>query len=291
MRVLLAALAALVMLAATGCNLSLDLGQYPYSGQRDAALTDAAADTTVDTDERDVSTPTDTGDSSDVVDAGDVRDVRKPSGKPYLIFTELMPDSSAPEGENIEYGEYIEVKNVGTAPADPRRIIIQLSGSERRIQVDPFPSGDVEREIFNGLELIEPGDYFVFIRQDAPVYNLTAALDDGTYYEYGRWFEAVPLSNSSRRLQLSYRPSEFQLIAHDAVEWASQSLIDPAGNSNATLDTQENIAWGVHPDFEGAGTNDDPANWCYHVDLLPESDVKASPGGPTPANCTREKEE
>jgi hypothetical protein len=278
------------MLVAGGCNLNLDLDEHPYR-DRDSALIADATDTAVE-DARDTTEPDATTDTAvvDVADGGDdAIDTAKPSGKPYLIFTELMPDSSSPPEDSTEYGEYLEIKNVGTAPADPRRIIIQLSGSDRRIQVDPFPAGDEEREVFEGLQLIEPGEYFVFVRQDDPHYKLTNRLDDGTFYEYGRWFDAVPLSNSSRRLQLSYRASEFNLVAHDAVEWASHRLIDPTGDSNATLAGREDIAWGVHPDFEDATGNNDPANWCFHVDALLASPVKASPGAPTPANCVDEE--
>jgi hypothetical protein len=290
--------AALSLVSVGGCNLHLDVDQYPYQNRSDTALFEDARDDTStdvsDTDVPDSSTDAaiDASDSSehDISDSSDAGDTQTPTGKPFLIFTELMPDSSTPPEIGTEYGEYIEVKNIGTAPADPRRIFIQLSGSDRRIKVDPFPSGDVEQEVFDGLQLIEPGDYFVFVRQDDPHYNLTTRLDDGTYYEYGRWFDDVPLSNSSRRLQLSYRASEFDLIHHDAVEWAVNSLIDPTGTSNVTLNIREDVAWGVRPDFEDASANDDPAHWCFHIAPLIASPVKASPGQPTPANCVGEEE-
>lgn len=271
----------LLGLVASGCNLNLDLDEYPYR-HRDASLREDAADAS-DT------APRDAHDAQpDVADTGDIRDEEQPQGKPYLIFSELMPDSSTPPEENVEYGEYIEVKNVGTAPADPRRIIIQLAGSDRRIQVDPFPSGERERQAFDALQPIEPGEYFVFVRQDTDHYRLTDALEAGDFYEYGRWFDAVPLSNSSRRLQLSYRTAEFHLVEHDAIEWAGHSLIDPTGESSASLAGREDVAWGLHRDFETAAQNNDPANWCYHTEAIAETSVHASPGQPTPANCSRE---
>lgn len=270
-------------LLASGCNLNMDLDEYPYRKGEDAFLREDTTDTSAD----------DVGDAApdvpDVADTGDIRDEKPPSGKPYLIFSELMPDTSTPPGESTEYGEYIEVKNVGTAPADPRRIIIRLSGSDRRIQVDPFPSEPREREVFDALKPIEPGAYFVFVRRDTDYYRLTEALERGTYYEFGRWYDSVPLSNASRRLQLSYRTAEFHLVEHDAIEWAGGRLIDPTGESTATLGGREDAAWGLRRDFEDAQKNDDPANWCFHATSLPDSPVMASPGQPTPTDCVGEE--
>lgn len=275
---------ALVAVWAAGCNLTLDVQEYPYSGGADVVVPD-------------VDTPDAAQDAADAAldaapEVGDVGDAdaadAQPSGKPYLIFTELMPDVTTPPNGSVETGEYVEVKNIGTAPADPRRIIIQLAGSNRLIQVNPFPVDEEGRRVFEQLQDIAPGEYFVFVRQDSNYYKLTAGLAEGTYYEYGRWSDAVPLSNSTRRLVLSYRTDEFHRVQQDAIEWASHSLIDPAGGSDATLALREDAAWGVMSEYEDAHDNDDPAHWCYHVDPLPDSPIKASPGAPTPANCTTE---
>ncbi|QDG50660.1 lamin tail domain-containing protein [Persicimonas caeni] len=278
----------LLGLVASGCNLAVDVDEYPYRGRGDAFLVEDTTDTTDITDTS-VQDGGDTSDTADTIDPQDITDEKPPSGKPFLIFTELMPDSSMPPDESTEYGEFIEVKNIGTAPADPRRIIIQLGGSERRIQVDPFPSDDAEREVFDNLQWIEPGEYFVFVREDRDYYKLTAELEAGTFYEYGRWFDAVPLSNSSRRLQLSYKAAEFHLVEHDAIEWAGGRLIDPTGESIETLGSQEDVAWGLHRDFEDAQENNDPTNWCFHVTPLTDSPVMASPGRPTPTDCVGEE--
>lgn len=281
----------LLGVVASGCNLTVDLEEYPYRSRGDAFLVDDGSDAA------DVSDATDTtdtrrdvaADTSDARDTTDITDEKPPTGKPFLIFTELMPDTSTPPDESTEFGEYIEIKNIGTAPADPRRIIIQLGGSNRRIQVDPFPSEDAEREVFDGLQWIDPGEYFVFVREDRDYYKLTAELEAGTFYEYGRWFDAVPLSNSSRRLQLSYQAAQFHLVEHDAIEWAGGRLIDPTGESTATLGGREDAAWGLRRDFEDAQKNDDPANWCFHATSLPDSPVMASPGQPTPTDCVGEE--
>lgn len=275
----------------SGCNLTVDLDEHPYRSRGDAFLAedaDGATDRT-DTPVADAGDTDGVADASDPADTTDVTDEKPPSGKPFLIFTELMPDTSSPPDESTEFGEYIEVKNIGTAPADPRRIVIQLGGSTRRIQVDPFPSDDAERQVFENLQWVAPGEYFVFMREDRDYYKLTDGLEQGTYYEYGRWFDAVPLSNSSRRLQLSYEAAEFQLVEHDAIEWAGGRLIDPTGESSATLGGREDVAWGLHRDLEDAQENNDPANWCYHVTALPDSPVKASPGRPSPTDCVREE--
>ncbi len=271
-----------LLAAAAGCNLTLDVEEYPYraagdvDGQTDATVADAEPDAA------------DTTDSADAADGTDGPDADSKPGEPHLIFTEVMPDVSTPPETSVELGEYIEVKNVGTAPADPRRIIIQLAGSNRRIQVDAFPTDPEERRVFEALEPIEPGGYFVFVREDHDYYGLTDDLPPGSFYEYGRWFDAVPLSNSSRRLQLAYRAAEFELEAHDAIEWASSKLIDPNGDSTATLPVREDVAWGVHPDHEDPASNDDPAHWCYHADTVGAGVVQASPGAATPSDCSRE---
>ncbi len=276
-------LVALLVVGIAGCNLTLDVANYPYqgAGARDAGPLDARADV-ADTAELDAA-----ADTADATEATDASDDATSGGKPYLIFTELMPDTSAPPGESVEYGEYVEVKNVGTAPADPRRIIIRLAGSNRRIQVNPFPITEEGQRALAALRPIAPGHYFVFVRQDSDYYKLTANLKQGAFYEYGRWSDAVPLSNASRRLVLAYRDSEFHIVIHDTVEWSAHSLIDPEGQSDATLPVREDVAWGLEADFEDDYANNDPAHWCYHVDALPGSPIKASPGAPTPSDCTR----
>ena len=283
-------LALLLALLAVGCNLTLDLAEYPYRGPADlsdTAIRDAAD--AGDTSTADTSGGQDGGDAD--TSPTDVRDEQKPGGKPFLIFTELMPNSSVPDGANPgeELGEFIEIKNIGTAPADPRRIVIKVSGTNRRIQVDPFPSPGEESEVFDNLEPIAPGEYFIFVREDSDYYKLTSGLKVGTYYQYGTWHDPVPLSNSSRRLQLAYNSAEFQLIEHDALEWASHRLIHPEGSTDATLAMKEDVSWGVQQGFEDARENDSPKQWCYHVTQLADSPLKASPGEPTPTDCVSDQ--
>jgi hypothetical protein len=256
----------------TGCNLSIDVEEYPYRGQPVVVDLGAEADGGEDA----------VDDVADVADA--VEDAPAPA-QPVLIFTELMADVSTDEGLFIEAGEYLEVKNVGEAAADPRRIIIQVSGSNRRIQVNPFPSSDEEQQVFDELRAVEPGEYFVFVRSDSDYYRITDDLEAGTFYEYGRWSDAVPLTNSSRRLTLAYRTSEFELDKHDIIEWTGHRLIDPTGASEATLPVISDAAWGLVTTFEDPATNDDPAHWCLHTDELDDSPVRGSPGLPTPKSC------
>jgi hypothetical protein len=274
----------LLFVAASGCNLTLDLEDYPYEGRGD--VEDAASDTIEPTDTSDAA-DSHTEDARDTAgDTFDATDV-PPEERPTLIFTEVMPDSSVEGGAgSVEYGEFIEVKNVGTVPADPRRIVIELEDANRRITVDPFPADEREQQVLDGLQPIQPGEYFVFVRQDSDYYNITAGLEEGTFYEYGRWNEQIPLSNSERSLTMFYRLSEFEAFVTDKIEWVSRSLIDPSLQTPTNREIREDVALGVQEISESQSGNDSPANWCYHAETLPDSPVKASPGGPTPATCT-----
>lgn len=272
LRLLLAA-----SLVSAACNLSIDVDDHPYRGRdvgADAAPPDADA--------------TDGGADADAIE-DDGSDDPPDSGtdRHELIFTELMPDVSAPPEEGVEFGEYIEIKNVGTAPADPRRVVIELVDSDRRIRVDPFADNEEEQKVLDGLEPIDPGEYFVFLRRDDEYYGFDQALDPSRYYEYGRFSEDVPLANSSRGLQLAYQPTEFQLEYHDEVAWVDGELIDPSGSSNETLAMREDVAWGVEPESEDKDANADPQNWCYHQETIGAGVIAASPATPTPDDCTR----
>ncbi|MGM0557852.1 MAG: hypothetical protein ACQEVA_15815 [Myxococcota bacterium] len=270
----------------SGCNLTIDFDDYPYSGREDVQdVSDDSGDTADTTDAADTE-DTRVEDAADTqMDTSDTTDA-EPSDRPVLIFTEVMPDSSVEGTGSVEYGEFIEVKNVGKVAADPRRIVIELEDANRRIAIDPFPSDPEEQEVFDELKPIQPGEYFVFVRQDSDYYRITSNLEAGTFYEYGRWNEQVPLANNERTLTLFYRLSEFEADVTDKIEWVSRSLIDPSLQTAATLEIREDVALGVREVSESQAGNDSPSNWCYHADTIEGSPVKASPGGPTPATCT-----
>lgn len=276
--------AALAILLA-GCNLSIDLDDYPYQGIPDAQdASDSVSDVTDTTDSVDTREVDASDTASDTSDATDT----EPSDQPVLIFTEVMPDSSVEGAGSVEYGEFIEIKNIGEAEADPRRVAIELEDANRRIEVDPFPSDAEEQTVLDELQPIQPGDYFVFVRQDSDYYRITTDLEAGTFYEYGRWNEQVPLANTERKLTLFYRRSEFDAVVTDRLEWVSRSLIDPSLETPATREIREDVALGVQEVSESQTGNNSPSNWCYHADTIEGSPVKASPGGPTPATCTVE---
>ncbi|MFW5966203.1 MAG: hypothetical protein ACOCV2_01740 [Persicimonas sp.] len=264
-------------MVSAACNLSIDVDEHPYRGRdvgSDASPPDAnAPDGGADAD----------ASKSDAADGG----TDSGTDSQRLIFTELMPDVTAPPDEGVEYGEYIEIKNVGTKPADPRRVIIELVDSDRRIRVDPFADNEEEQEVVDALDPIEPGEYFVFLRRDDEYYGFDEALDESQYYEYGRYSEDVPLANSTRGLKLAYQPTEFERDYHDEVAWANGELIDPSGSSNEVLPMREDVAWGVEADSEDRDANADPLNWCYHQETIGAGVVAASPAEPTPDDCTR----
>lgn len=257
----------MAMMAA--CNLTLDLDDYPYEAAQDAV--DSVSDVDAD---------------GDIRDAADI-DARD-EARPILIFTELMPDSSTDGTSSVEYGEFFEIKNVGQAPADPRNIFIKLEDGDREIAIDTIVFDEREQAILDELKPIAPGDYFVFVRQDDDYYRITADLAPGTFYEYGRWNDQVPLSNRERSLTLIYKVNGEDPTVTDRVEWISGSLIDPSLVTNTTRSMREDVSIGVQAISESQADNNSPTNWCYHVNPLSGSPVRASPGRPTPADCTFE---
>ncbi|MFU8805010.1 MAG: hypothetical protein ACNA8W_14450 [Bradymonadaceae bacterium] len=254
---------------AMGCNLPFDLSDYPYPTPIDPA--------DVDTPLQDTSSDGHGADGEDVPPA--------PQLGPKLIFTELMIRVSPPPDSFQELGEYIEIKNVGDAPADPRHIVIDLLQSSERINVDRIIDSEAERIIVNGLKAVPPGGYFVFVRDDSDYYGITKDLAPGTYYEYGVWNRPIGLPNFTHTLRLLYEVGPFVHEQHDEVGWEQGHLIDMTGVSTENLQIHEDIAMGVRNHRESAKANSDPANWCYHVLPFGEGFLYGSPGRPSPENC------
>lgn len=255
-----------VLLGAVGCNLPFDLADYPYPMRIDVP------------DEKDAFISDTPGPN---IETGPPL----PQLGPMLVFTELMIRTSPPPNSFQELGEYIEIKNVGDAPADPRRIVIDLVESSERISVDRVIDSEAERLIVTSLKPVPPGGYFVFVRDDSNHYGITQNLSPGTYYEYGVWNRSIGLPNFTRTLRLLYEVDSFVHEEHDEIGWAQGRLIDLRGESGESLQIIEDIAMGVRQGRESAKANSDPANWCYHVLPFGEGPLYGSPGLPSPDNC------
>jgi hypothetical protein len=200
-----------------------------------------------------------------------------------LRFTELLVDSSP--DNSMELGEYIEVTNVGTAPVNPRFIQIDLVGSSMQIGVDLTPDDMNEQKIFNEIKMLMPGDSFVFVRQDTPMYRITQGLEAGTFYEYGRWNSGtnIGLSNDARTISLLYPDPETMLpMEHDRLTWHNKQLVEVNTMvSDSPLPIEENIAWSLDPLRYDYGPPSDASDWCYDPGRLTGTRlVRGSPGRP-----------
>lgn len=263
-RSFLLSLAAALLLCG-GCNLAIDVEDHPYP-QPFVEPPEEDAGTVKDVE-------TDTADAS------------PPTKGPVLLITELMIRPSTPPGESQELGEYIEIYNAGDEPIDPRDLMIELLETNDRIYVDRLISSPEEEAVVTGLRPIEPGGYFIFLRQDDPYYEITESLEEGTYYEYGRWHRSIPLSNFSRTLRLLELRGEFQFHIHHEVGWRQGYLSDLDEISQTRLDIRENIAFGLRPDITDAVKAADPNNWCYHLQRFSDGPLLGSPGRRTPDTC------
>lgn len=204
---------------------------------------------------------------------------------PSLMFTEVMfelltdADSATPPPT----GEYIEVKNVGSGPADPRDIVLFLTNldnftvSRIRAEVSIVPE---EQEAYNALQPIEPGEYFVFIRHHDSA-AVTDALPPGSFYDYGRFnTTTLPHTSVEVKLDLGYQMDDGSVSVFDTLRWRGEnfqadSIEQPAVRivSGAAIELDASIA--------SAEENDDPTVWC--VSSAPLGANFGTPGGP--GNC------
>lgn len=256
---------ALIILAvAGGCNLGIDTDDYPYQQLIIIEDTGTGEDVAVDVVE-------------DVVEDLDVAvDVEEdvevdegPTGAPSLVITEVMVNTSEMSGVGAgEIGEFIEVKNVGTAAADPRRISFQIVSDTAMAQTISVPQPTTEEQVAiqGALQAIEPGEYFVYVRYPAVGLPLEAVLEAGTYYDFGQGGVTVSLANSGERiLSVQYFDGK-SIRTHDSVRWSSNALrpSDPEVQE-PSLTILEDVSLSVGRGFESSEANDTPANWCVEI--------------------------
>ena len=244
-----------------GCNLDIDVDDYPYSD-------DAGSTADLDAGSPDADT-----------------DVAEPAIGPRPLISELMIEPSTPESTDERIGQYVEIYNAGDEAIDPTDLIIEVLETNDRIRVDTLVDSDEEADVVDGLTEIGPGEFFVFVRRDDPdFYQITDDLDDGSYYEYGRWHRTIALSTGSQTLRLLelHSPTEFEV--HHEIGWREGALIEP-DETVSGKNIRRDIALGLDADVDDGDEAADPANWCYHLHRFSDGPLLGSPGRPSPDSC------
>lgn len=252
------AAAALLLATQSGCLLAEPADTYPFAPV-------LAFD------------PTDVGN-----DSGLEADVPPPK-PPLLVFTEVLLDAPSIDLIVTERGEYIEIKNIGEGPADPRQITMILSDVDggappARIEVVPGFTAD-EKAAVAALKPIMPNQYFVFIRYEVPeVAPISDHVLPGAIYDFGRYASGPTLPHqtaASRRLELGYRYKNGDTETFDTIRWEGHDFIAPEGDGEAVL-YGEGQALGVDSSAEDPVLNDDPKKWCVPPNLV--GAVNGTPG-------------
>ncbi len=265
----------------SACNLAIDTDEYPY--QQPIVVADMGQDTAVVLDEG-MPLPDMPADASgDLLE--DMGTDQGMVGTPELMITEVFINPSLVSAiGNGEIGEFIEVKNIGTAPADPRRASFQIvaDGGEPQTISVPAPTNSEQLAIYMNLQPIQPGEYFVYVRfvsDGLPLATLQPAI---SYFDYGRSGVLVSLANSgSRTLTLQYFDGK-TIRTQDSIRWSSNALRPISGELDPSLSIIQDVSLSVGRDFENRDDNDTPANWCAEITEVAGPDtVLASPGGPS----------
>ena len=205
-----------------------------------------------------------------------------PPPPPNLVITELLIETTRSQTGLGELGEYIEIKNVGEGPADPRFVSFVIVDPESpdvsvgRIQVARATSQE-EVQVVAGLREIAPGDYFVFVRHELPDALMGPETGPGRYYDYGRYAAGPSLPNDfDRVIEVRYADG-LQVDTFDRVRWR-QGEIRPLVGDGPGLPYPEDVAIGVRKDAEDSVSNDLPENWCLVSPLIGEGPIRGTPG-------------
>ncbi len=244
-----------LLLACTGCHLSIDLEAHPYA--------DEAGD-----------------------DVGpDGADASQPVG-PKLLITELMLRPAPLPGGDERLGQYIELFNAGDEPIHPADLILEVLETNERIFVDLDADGDPHAQAAaDAVRPIEPGEFFLFIGEDDPHYGITDHLSPGSFYEFRRWGSTVELSATRQTLRLLELRGEFEFRIHHQVGWRQGELTDLSEQSEETVAILENVGLGLQAGITDVGQASTPENWCLHIERFGEGPLYGSPGAPSPDRC------
>jgi hypothetical protein len=151
-------------------------------------------------------------------------------------------------------------------------------GLRERIQV-ALPATEEEREAVEALEMIEPGDYFVFVRFESDVAPVSEVVPASNRYDYGRFASGPSLPNFvDRRLELTYA-DERTPEPFDVVRWDLGALVAPDGSGEGLV-FPEDVSVGLDPSFEDPAANDDPKKWCLSTESIGSGTALGTPGAP-----------
>lgn len=246
-----------------GCNLSEPAGNFEFQGPFIVIWTDAAR-------------PPDAGGPD-----GGGPDLPPPA-PPELVITEVLIETTYNQTGIGELGEYVEIKNVGEGPADPRNISLVIvdpsmpNGVSTRIQVGR-PSTPEEVQVVSALQPIRPGEYFVFVRYELADALIGPETGAGLFYDYGRYASGPSLPNDADRvLELRYT-SGLDIQTFDAIRWRAGEILPLEGDGPGLL-YPENVAIGVRKDAEDSESNDSPDNWCLSGVSIGDGPVRGTPG-------------
>lgn len=248
-----------------GCNLSEPASSFEYQGEFIVISFDQGNGEDQD---EDAAPPPDMG----------------PPGDPELVITELLIHSNDVRPGAGERGEYIEIRNVGDGPANPRSVALVLidpndeDALPERIQIAP-PLTSEEVQVVSNLLPIQPGDYFVFVRHEV----LSSPVgDEGRSYDYGRFTNGPSLINDSPRLvELRYVDGA-DIATHDVVRFGDGE-IQALDGEGPGLAYEVNTSVSVREDSEDPESNDEPSNWCLSDTFFDEGTFRGNPG--EPADC------
>ena len=229
---------ACALFTSTGCKLlSVDL---------DRTYQDVSTDASSDSVDRTPDIPV------DITQMGDeTPDV--PPGEVKLRITELMINSTQMNSSDPEDGEFIEVYNAGSQAVDLKDVRLQFKTDgdfayaiEAREPIGQVPEA-YTRE-WERLGTLEPGEYFVFIHGNNPVFEFDS-IPGQRFYSW-HWPAEQTSKNKSlvngsndavRRLELVY--VQTAMVEH-AVTWRDGKFYasDPEGDRAEAIDIEENIS-------------------------------------------------
>lgn len=269
-----------------GCNLGINVEDYPYTL---TIVEDATEDIPEKPDLVDIPKDIPKDETPDLVE--DMPDMEKdipediPKVGVKLIFTEVMIQSK--KRDSNEYGEYVEVVNIGDTDADATKIVIRLdtaNGKDIKVRLPPSNDPD-EQGQFKNLKPIKPGEHFVFVRQDDSNYGVLNAAGVGQGYEW-RWTDrTIALTNSGpRKLTLIYDVAIQDVVGWTEGKWAGDGDMPPS----TTLLVEEGVSITLDANSYTAEGNNDPAAWCAADTVFGNDRHLGSPGGASRCPATNQ---
>lgn len=261
-------------LALGGCNLALNLDDYPYQGAvADLSGPDlpVAEDMPEDMPDEDMRPPP--------------VDMNPSVPVPDVIITEIMVNSS---GENsVEPGEYIELYNRGTIPALTSRLFIESDASSNNlifIRAGTLPSA------------INEGEYYVFVQSDEMSFGIIPHIGTDRYYNWSEGGSGLALTNGGRTISVKYRvdiQDASKDVVLDTITWVGGRLPESIGPTDEErgLAIEEDLAISLAPEHYLADAEERkaPWRWCYDQSAsLGMVGLLGSPGKmPLAERCTR----